>query len=494
MFFLNNVLDFYKKEYIISVIKQFIYGGNYDMKICLQKTMMGKARFFIKHKLKLSNAQILVGGFVLIILVGTLLLMMPVSSRQMQPTSFLDALFTATSSACVTGLVVFDTYSYWSIFGQLVILALIQIGGLGFMTLGAIGAFVLRSKISFKQRLVMSESIGLDDTNGVVRMTSHILVGTFLFEAIGAVILSIRFIPEFGLLGGIYKGVFHAVSAFCNSGMDLIGEKAAFGSLTPYVDDWIINITIMLLIIIGGTGFYVWEDIYRSKSYKNLTLHSKLVLLMNIALIIFGAVMIFFLDYNNPKTLGALPFHSKLLASLFQSVTSRTAGFCTLNLADLSVGSTFVMMILMFIGGAPGSTAGGIKTTTLGLLFFTSLASIRGSHDINAFKRRMDVMAVYRAVTIVLMALCITVGGILILSAFDPGYSLKEIAFEVISAFGTVGVTLGITPSLGTVSKLTLIFIMFFGRVGVMTIMLSIAMKGIKAKNTVRYPVGRILI
>ncbi len=464
------------------------------MKLYNIRKMCNAIKMFMKYKMKLTTAQMLVLGFAVIIAVGTILLMLPVSSRSGCKTSFVNAFFTATSASCITGLVVFDTYTYWSMFGQLVLLALTQIGGLGFMTMGSVIAFLMRSKISFRQRLAMSESIGLDMTSGIVRMTQHILIGTFIFEAAGALILSVKFIPEFGLGGGIYKGVFHAVSAFCNSGIDLMGEKQPFGSFCNYTDDWVVNITIMLLITVGGTGFFVWEDIYRSKNYKSLSFHSKLVLTINTALVIFGAAMIFFMDYHNPGTLGKLPFGTKVLASLFQSVASRTAGFCTVNLSALSVGSTFVMMILMFIGGAPGSTAGGVKTTTVGLLFFTVLASIRGSEDVNAFKHRIEHLAVFRAVTVVLMSLCVVVAGTLVLSMADPMYSFKEIVFEVISAFGTVGLTLGITPTLSAVSKVALALIMFFGRVGVVTIMLSLTLRGTKPNSKIRYPVGRVMI
>ena len=464
------------------------------MNFDIVKRLLRKARLFIQYKIRMSTAQIIAGGFLMIILAGTILLMLPAATRTGVSTGFIDALFTATSATCVTGLVVFDTYSYWSVFGQLVILFMIQIGGLGFMTMGAVFAFVLKSKISFRQRLVMSESIGLDMTSGVVRMTQHILIGTLIFESIGALILAVRFIPEFGLWNGIYKGVFHAVSAFCNSGMDLMGQRVAFSSLTAYVGDWTVNLTIMLLIIIGGTGFYVWEDIYHAKSYKALSLHSKIVLTMNLFLILVGALLIFGMDYNNPQTLGPLSPAAKGLASLFQSVTSRTAGFNTIDLASLSVASTFTMILLMFIGGAPGSTAGGIKTTTLGLLFFTAVSSLRGSKDINAFSRRMEPMAVRRAITIVLIALTVIASGIMLLSGTNPELSFLEVVFEVVSAFGTVGLSLGVTPSLGAVSKIALACIMFFGRVGVVTIMLSLTIKGFRAKNTVRYPVGRILI
>lgn len=464
------------------------------MRLDNTRNLWHKIKLFTKYKIRFTTAQTLVVGFAVIIFIGTVLLMLPVSCRASHSTGFIDAFFTATSATCITGLVVFDTYTYWSTFGQIVILSLIQIGGLGFMTMGSVIAFILRSKISFRQRLAMSESIGLDVTSGVVRMTRHILTGTVIFEAAGALILSVKFIPEFGFVGGIYKGIFHAVSAFCNSGMDLMGEKQIFSSLSSYTGDWIVNFTIMLLITVGGTGFFVWEDIYHSKNYKSLSLHSKLVISINAALVIFGAVMIFFMDFHNPATLGKLPFSSKVLASLFQSVTSRTAGFNTIDLASLSVGSTFVMMILMFIGGAPGSTAGGVKTTTIGLLFFTALASVRGNSDVNAFRHRIDHMAVFRAVTAVLLSICVVAAGTIILSASNPFYSFKEIVFEVISAFGTVGLSLGITPTLTPLSKITLALIMFFGRVGVVTIMLSLTLKGLKTNSKIRYPIGRIMI
>lgn len=463
----------------------------------LMGRIMGGAnavRLFMKRRLLLSNTQIIALGFMLIILVGSLLLSLPVATRSGQAVNYLDALFTATTATCVTGLVVHDTFTQWSLFGQIVILVLIQIGGLGFMSIATLFSLMLRRTISYKERMVISESISVEQTSGVVRMIQHVLLGTIMFEGIGAMILAVRFIPDFGFANGVYKGVFHAVSAFCNAGLDLMGEAEPYSSLMGYQGDWIVNLTVMSLIIIGGLGFYVWEDIYHCKNWRDLHLHSKIVILMSIVLIFGGALLIFLMEFSNPGTLAPLPWHSKILASLFQAVSPRTAGFNTLDLTRLTTASTFVIMLLMFIGGAPGSTAGGIKITTLGMLIFTAISTMRGTPDVNAFHRRMEVQAIRRAVTIVLIALGVVSLGVIILSVCEPRLMFRDIVFEVISAFGTVGLSMGITPMLGTMSKLTLIVLMYFGRVGVLTIMLSLTMKGLGSRNMLRYPKGKILV
>lgn len=470
---------------------------NKDAGVMLMEKVMSGAnavRLFMKRRLKLSNTQIIVLGFMLTILAGSVLLSLPVATRSGQTVPYVDALFTATTATCVTGLVVYDTFTQWSLFGQLVILALIQVGGLGFMTIATLFSLMLRRTISYKERMVLSESISLEETSGVVRLIRHVLLGTLLFEGLGAVILAIRFIPDFGFASGVYKGIFHAVSAFCNAGIDLMGESAPFRSLMDYQGDWIVNLTIMALIVIGGLGFYVWEDIYRCKNWRDLHMHSKLVILMTLVLIFGGALLFFLMEFQNPNTLQPMPWHTKILASLFQSVTPRTAGFNTLDLPALTTASTFLTMLLMFIGGAPGSTAGGIKITTLGMLIFTAISTMRGAPDVNAFHRRLETQAIKRAITILLIGIGVVCVGIMVISACEPHLTLQQIAYEVISAFGTVGLTLGITPTLGTVSKLVLILLMYFGRVGVLTIMLSLTIKSLKSDNVLRYPKGKILI
>lgn len=449
-----------------------------------------------KKKIPFRTTQVIAVGFLLIILTGACLLTLPIATKAGTATSFIDALFTATTATCVTGLVVFDTYSHWNVFGQLIILALIQIGGLGFMTVGTLFSLALRRRVSFRQRMLMSESLALDtsSTSGVVRITRHVLLGTLMFEGLGAAILAVRFIPDYGFAQGLYMGIFHSISAFCNAGIDVMGIYQPFSSLTSYAQDWIVNITICALIIIGGTGFFVWEDVYHARHWRDLSMHSKLVISMNIVLVLSGTLIVFCMDFNNPGTLGPMPISSKFLASLFMSTTSRTAGFNTVDLAQLSVTSTFIVMVLMFIGGAPGSTAGGVKTTTIGLLVFTVFAAVRGTTDVNAYGRRIDEQSIRRAITIVMISLAVVVFGIIVLSASDPHLDFDEIVFEVISAFGTVGLTLGITPTLSTISKLALIIIMYFGRVGIFTIMMSLTVKGLSQNTSIRLPRGKILI
>ena len=323
------------------------------------------------------------------ILFGSVLLMLPVAARNGNGTPFIDALFTATTATCVTGLVVHDTFSYWSIFGQIVILCLIQIGGLGFMTLATLFSLAVRRKISYNERLLISESLGKDSAQGVVSLTQHLLIGTIVIESAGMLILAVKFIPTMGFSTGLYYAIFHSVSAFCNAGIDLMGQFGPYSSLTAYADDWVVNLTIMSLIIIGGLGFMVWENIYRSKSFRDLSVHSKLVLIITVFLIVMGTLLILLFEYDNPETLADKPWDEKILASLFQSVTCRTAGFNTIDLAQMRNASIIVMTILMFIGGAPGSTAGGVKVTVIGILLFTILSTMRGRDDVNVMGKRL---------------------------------------------------------------------------------------------------------
>ncbi|MEG2939605.1 MAG: potassium transporter TrkG, partial [Oscillospiraceae bacterium] len=323
--------------------------------------------------------------------------MLPIATREGLHTDWLTALFTATSATCVTGLVVVDTYSHWTAFGQAVVLLLIQCGGLGFMTLAATFSFLVRRTITLRERLIMTQSLNINDISGIVRLTRHVLVGTIFCELSGAIILSIRFSGEFGWIGGIIKGIFHSVSAFCNAGFDLMGENVPFSNLTGYVSDPIVNITIMSLIIVGGLGFFVWEDIYRKRRFRDLSLHTKLVLTITASLLIGGSILVFAFEYTNPGTLGELPMHGKVLASMFQSTTTRTAGFNTIDQGALTLPSKILSMILMFIGGSSGSTAGGIKTVTFGVLMLTAFAVMRGKNDVTAFSRRIATRAILNA-------------------------------------------------------------------------------------------------
>lgn len=429
-------------------------------------------------------------GFGLIILAGTFVLMLPFSSRSGSWTSFLNALFTATSATCVTGLVVVDTYQYWSLFGQLVILILIQVGGLGFITLGAYLSVILKKKIGLKERTAIHESISTIEIAGVVRMVKRIVQGTFLFELTGAVLLSIRFIPEFGWGRGIYFGIFHSVSAFCNAGFDLMGIREAYSSLTAYEGDALVNLTIMGLILVSGIGFLVWDDFYRNGfHYKKYLLHTKIMLAASFVLV-FGGAILFYLFENNGLFAG-MTLKEKALGALFCSVSPRTAGFNTTDLAGLGNASKLLTMLLMFVGGGSGSTAGGIKVTTAVVMVFTAVATIGKTQGVNIFKRRLEEDVVRRASAIV------TYNGILILIvsmiilAIQP-FSFTDVFMETFSAMGTVGLSTGITRQLLPVSKVLLILLMYFGRLGSLTFALVFAQR--RVVPPVQQPVEKIVV
>lgn len=441
-----------------------------------------------------SSTRIISIGFLLVILLGTTLLCLPISTKNGEGADFLTALFTATSATCVTGLIVEDTYQFWSLFGQIVIISLIQIGGLGFMAIATLFSIIVRRTISLKERLLISEAIGYGQTAGVVRISVTLLMGTLIFEGIGAIVLSFRFIPEFGTINGIFKGVFHSVSAFCNAGFDLMGQNSSFSSLTSYTNDWIVNLTIAFLIIIGGLGFVVWEDVYRQRCWKKLNLHSKISIVMAAILIISGSILFFVFEYANTATLGTLRLDNKILASFFQSVTPRTAGFNTVNLNGLTSAGCLLLMILMFIGGSSGSTAGGVKTGTIGVLVFASVATLKGSDEVNIFKRSISKDTALRSLTIVLIAVSILICGIILLCFLEPEVPFIDIVFEAVSAFATVGLTKSLTPTLHATSKMVLILLMYIGRIGVLTLILSMIRKRTKFKNCIKYPKGKIFV
>jgi len=448
----------------------------------------------VRNLLRFYKTQMIVFIFMFLVLAGGVLLTLPIASRSGESIGFLNALFTATSATCVTGLVVVDTYQHWTLFGQLIIITLIQVGGLGFMTMATLFSLLLRRAISLNERLLIRESLNYENMQGIVRLTKHILVGTFFIELLGAILLSFRFIPEFGVKSGIMKSIFHSVSAFCNAGFDIMGNKGAFSGLTTYVEDPLVNIVIMSLIVIGGIGFAVWEDIWTTHKIKKLSLHSKIVLSITSALILSGALFFFVMEYNNPQTMQPLSFGGKVLASFFQSITPRTAGYNTINLAGLTDSSKFITMILMFIGGSPGSTAGGIKVVTFCVLVFAAFSVVKGTSQVVIFHKRISVNAVLRSMTITMIGIFVVAFGTLILSTSESA-TFMEVLFETVSAFGTVGLTLGITPMLSAVSKVCLIFIMFFGRVGV----LAVALIFVKGMNTgspdkIKYPEEKIMV
>lgn len=442
---------------------------------------------------KIKQTQAIVFGFAAIIIVGSILLNLPISSRSGHSIGYINALFTSTSAVCVTGLAVVDTYTHWTVFGQVVILLLIQVGGLGFMTLATLFSLALGRRISFKERLLIAESLNQVSPQGMVKLIKEIFTGTLIFEGLGAIILSIRFAGQFGIKNGIFKGIFHAVSAFCNAGFDLMGEHGQFSSLTSYVEDPIVNITVMSLIIIGGLGFAVWEDVYKTRNFSELRLHTKLVLVMTAILLVFGFAFFLVLEYSNTKTLQPLNFKGKILASMFQSVTPRTAGFNTVSLPDLTNASKLITMALMFIGGSPGSTAGGIKTTTAGVLLFSVISVLRGSKNINIFRKRLEMEVILKSLAIFVLSLLLVISTTVVLSIFGEA-TLLEYLFESISAFGTVGLTLGITPTLGSVDKAALIVTMFMGRVGVLTMGMAITVRMQKTEVKLKYPEAKVLV
>ncbi len=447
----------------------------------------------MRKKITMTPTQIIVIGFASMILAGTLLLNMPMASRNGQPVGLINALFTATSSVCVTGLVVVDTGTYWTAFGQVVILLLIQIGGLGFMTMSTLLSLLLGRRITLKERLLIQESLNQFDLEGLVRLTKNIIIATIIIEFIGAIVFTIAFIPDYGLRKGIAFGVFHAVTSFCNAGFDLIG---GFRSFTPYVDNYIININTMILIIIGGLGFSVWMDIYeaiKERDMRNVTLHSKVVVSTTIILILSGALFIFIMELNNPDTIKNISLSGKLLASFFQSVSPRTAGFNTLDMAVLTTPSKLMTIILMVIGGSPGSTAGGIKTATAAILFLTVISVIKGKEDTEVFGRHLPKYLVYRAMSVSLISLSLIVIVTMLLSITEVA-DFMTVLFEAASAFGTVGLTLGYSPNLSPFGKLIISMTMFAGRVGPLTIVLALARRAISNRGNVKYPEDRIMV
>ena len=423
---------------------------------------------------KLSATQLVALGFLLIILLGTLLLMLPVASRSSESASPLTCLFTATSATCVTGLVVVDTYTQWTLFGQLVILVLIQIGGLGFMTIFSIAWMMFRHKIGLYGRTVLMRSTGFLTHDSVVRLVKRIFAGTLIFEGAGALIISVRLIPIFGFARGIWYSVFHSVSAFCNAGFDLFGgyEGGAFSSVSAFARDPVVMLTLALLIIVGGIGFVVWGDVsthgYHVTKYR---LHTKIVLVTTGILVLSGTALFFCFEYNT--TMAGMNFGERLLSSFFLSVTTRTAGFDHLGVGGLSDSGAFLAIALMFIGGSPGSTAGGIKTSTFAVLILDVFASSTRRGSVTVFRRRIDETTIKRATAIMMVYLVGIIAATILICAVEPQtLGLKDVLFEVVSAVGTVGLSMGITSSLGILSKIVLIFLMYAGRIGGISLVL----------------------
>lgn len=441
---------------------------------------------------KLSAMQVIVVVFAAIVLTGTLLLMLPVSSRTGERTSFLTALFTATSCTCVTGLSLVDTLTYWSGFGQAVILILIQIGGLGFMTIMMLFFFAIHRKIGLKERMLLAQSFGLERLSGIVKMARKVLLRTLLIEGAGALILTICFMRTMAVPRALWCGIFHAVSAFCNAGFDILGAVEAGGSLVPYVADPVVNVTLMILIVSGGLGFFVWEDIATCKKPRDLTVYTKLVLTISAVLIFGGAALFAILEWNNPATLGAMPVGERFLAALFQSVTTRTAGFYTIAQGSMTDASIAVTDILMFIGGGSGSTAGGAKMVSVGVLLLSVVATARGRSGVTAFHRTIGAEQIKNAVAVVAVMFITALAAAIFVSASN-GFPMQACLYETISALATVGLTTGITAQLNVISQIILIILMFFGRVGIMTISLGFLLSD-GARERYRYAETKVLI
>lgn len=441
-----------------------------------------------RKKRSLTQTQFIAFGFFVLIMAGTLLLMMPFSSRDGKSMDFLGALFTATSASCVTGLVVADTWSQWTIFGQLVIITLIQIGGLGFITIGVYVSILLRRRIGLKERGLMQESTSALQIGGIVRLTKKIIVGTAFFEGAGAFLLAIRFVPQYGFFRGIFYSVFHSVSAFCNAGFDLMGWQQPYNSLSAYYDDWLVNLVIMSLIIIGGIGFIVWDDISRNRLHvRKYLLQTKIVLITTSVLVFGGAAFFYYLEKD--LLMADMSISGKILSSLFSSVTARTAGFNSIDTGALSDGSKLLTIILMFIGGSPGSTAGGVKTTTIVVLLLYVHASIQRTYGVNVLGRRLEEEAIKQASSVFTINLFLALGASLVIMAVQP-LSLSDTLFETFSAMGTAGMTTGITRELVPLSRVLVILLMYCGRIGSMSFALAFTQQ--KRITRVQNPLERI--
>ena len=437
-------------------------------------------------KKHMTSFQLIIMGFAGVILLGTVLLMLPFSSAEKVITPFHEALFTATSAVCVTGLVVKDTGSYWSLAGQTIILALIQTGGLGVVTVAASVSLLSGKKISLMQRSTMQDAISAPKVGGIVRLTRFILRGTFLIEAAGTVLLLPVFMGDYGKKG-IWMSVFHSISAFCNAGFDILGtDSSMFPSLTGYSGNILINLVIMLLIITGGIGFLTWDDIYTNKlNFKRYRMQSKIILMTTACLILFPTVFFYICDLTN------LPMGKRLLAAAFQSVTTRTAGFNTINISEMSEASKAVMILLMLIGGSPGSTAGGMKTTTFSVLILNAIATFRSQENAGAFGRRLEYHVIKNAATIDMLYFALFFGGGIAISVYE-GLPLLNCLYEAASAVGTVGLTLGITPELHVFSQVVLIILMYLGRVGGLTLIYAV-FSG-RNKGNAKLPLEKITV
>jgi len=441
---------------------------------------------------KLNPTRIIAIVFAAIILLGTLLLMLPISSRSGVSCGFRPALFTATSATCVTGLILFDTWTQWSGFGQAVILFMIELGGLGFMSAASLVIFALRKKVGLRQRMLIAQALSVNEMEGVVRLQKWVLLGSLTIQLTGMLILFFRFLPEYGWQQAAKWGVFHAVSAFCNAGFDIVGNMAPGESMIYFQNDPVVLITLMALIVIGGLGFFVWEEVATVHSFKKFSVYTKLVLLTTAVLIVGGAVLVAVLEWNNPATLGAMDTPAKILNAFFQSVTVRTAGFASMDQAALTDASKAASIVLMLVGGSSGSTAGGLKTVTVLVLVLFVFARARGKNTVTVFHRTVPQDKIMDAATIVSLVIGLAVAGAIFITATSP-VGFTDALYETASALATVGLTAGVTPVLSIPAQYMIILFMYFGRVGILTISLGFLM-GDKAQDRFRYADTNLLI
>lgn len=453
-----------------------------------------------KRNIRFSTMQLLSAGFLGIILLGGILLWLPISNTQ--PISLIDALFTSATSVCVTGLVTITPASQFTLFGKIVLLILIQIGGLGIIACVTAFFLLLKRRISLKERGIIRETYSMDSFSGMVAMIIRILKGTFAVEGLGAIFYAVQFVPEFGVVKGCAYAVFHAVSAFCNAGIDILGDS----SFIRYAGNPLVNFTTMFLIIVSGLGFPVWHDLHQNlcklikreltadRYFQKLRLHTKIVLVMTVVLIIAGTLLTLLLEHSNPKTLGNMPFGEKMMAAMFHSVSTRTAGFATISQGGLKEGSMFVTCLLMFIGGSPGGTAGGVKTTTIAMLLLCCLSVIRGEKDVECFGRQILTENIRTGMCVVMAAFLVLITGTTLVTVFEGDVSFIRVLYEAASAIGTVGLTADLTPQLCTASKIVIMVLMYIGRIGPITLALAFGARKAPKNNVRRLPSQGILV
>lgn len=453
----------------------------------------------IEKEFRFNTTQLVALGFMGVILIGTVLLALPISASEGNSTTFIDALFTATTSVCVTGLTTVSTAGHWSFFGKLVIMCLAQLGGLGVVTCVTLCLVIANRRITLNERIIISESYGLDTMEGMVKLIKKIVKGTLLIEVFGAVLYSIQFIPEYGPLPGLWRAIFNAVSAFCNAGMDILGDS----SIQKYQTNVLINFTTMFLIVIGGIGFTVWWDVIRvigelrrrkirkEKIFTNLTLHSKFAITITAILIISGTILVFIFEYSNPDTIGNMSLGNKIMASLFQSVTTRTAGFFTIPQEKLTNATAMISILFMFVGGSPAGTAGGMKTTTIGMILLTTISFVGGREDTEIFNRKISKDNVRLGLSVVSVGFIVLFTAITMLCAIEK-VPFLDIVYEVTSALGTVGLSRSLTPSLSFAGKIIIIIVMYLGRIGPITLVTALAIR--TKKTGIELPEKKIII